>query len=171
MKLTGREIIDEGIVNNYIEDGIQQQGIDLRIDKLFKLDGVGAVTISSGTVLPKSTEVHPLRYTGQGKFNGAIIGWMLAPGVYDIEFLEGIVIPNNRVGSLKTRSSLVRQGSYIKSGAFDAGFITEKGGAMLYVYRNIIIEKGARVCQLMVDESREVGNTYDGQFQGDKQRQ
>lgn len=171
MKLTGNEIISEGIVSNYTEDGIQQQGVDLRISRLSKLDGVGAVTINNGTILPKLTEMQPLRYTGQGKFNGAIIGWMLSPGVYDIEFMEGFQIPNNRVGGYKTRSSLVRQGSIVKSGAFDAGFQTNNAGGMLYVYRNIIIEKGARICQLMIDESRKVSNTYDGQFQGDKQRE
>ncbi len=170
MKLTGKEIISEGIVKDYTEKGIQQQGVDLRVDRVFKLDGIGAVTIEHGTVLPRTVEMEPLRYTGQGKFNGAIYGWMLSPGVYDIELLEGITIPSNRIGYLKTRSSLVRQGALVESGMFDAGFETDKAGGMLYVYRNIILEKGSRVCQLIVDESREVENTYNGQFQGDKQR-
>ena len=35
MQLTGKEIISKGIVKNFAEKGIQQQGIDVRIKKIF----------------------------------------------------------------------------------------------------------------------------------------
>ena len=34
MQLTGKEIIEQGIITNYCEEGIQQQGIDVRIDSI-----------------------------------------------------------------------------------------------------------------------------------------
>ena len=34
MQLTGRQIIERGIVDNYCDDAIQQQGIDVRLKSL-----------------------------------------------------------------------------------------------------------------------------------------
>ena len=34
MQLTGKEIIEKGIISNYIEEGIQQQGIDVRVKSI-----------------------------------------------------------------------------------------------------------------------------------------
>jgi deoxycytidine triphosphate deaminase len=96
----------------------------------------------------------------------------LEPGYYEISFVESCKIPANCAMYFKTRSSLVRCGAIVHSGQFDAGFETEKMGAFLHVILPIEIEVGARVAQMIVNESYEVGLTelYDGQWQNDKQR-
>ena len=74
--------------------------------------------------------------------------------------------------AFKTRSSLVRCGADVRSGQFDGGFKTKAMGAFLKVELPIEIEVGARVAQMIVNETYEVANEdlYDGQWQGDKQR-
>ncbi len=169
MRLSGKRIFAEGILQGAEEANIQQQGVDVRIKCVSKLDKVGAIPKDGKTILPTLTPITPCRFTAKGA-DTHIIGWMLAPGIYDVELLEGVTMPNKRCGFLKTRSSLVRQGSEIKSGLFDAGFNSENMGCMIEVGRTVIIAYGARVAQLVVDESDDVENLYDGQFQGDKQR-
>ena len=70
----------------------------------------------------------------------------------------------------KTRSSLVRCGADIRSGQFDAGFKTEHMGAYMKVELPVVIEMGARVAQTLIFRTEKVTNTYNGQWQEDKQR-
>ena len=71
---------------------------------------------------------------------------------------------------IRYRSSLVRCGAIVHSGQFDAGFKTDAMGCFLQVIRPLHIEEGARIAQAIVFESNDVENLYDGQWQGDKQR-
>lgn len=163
MQLTGEQIVKNQIVTNHCESGIQQQGLDVRIDKVFQyIGGRGFIPLGGGTSLPK---YHEIDVDEGNKF-------VLMPGYYEVEFIEGCKIPNNCAMYFKTRSSLVRCGSEIISGQFDGGFKTDKMGAFLRVEIPIIIEKGARVAQMIVNETYlvEEDKLYNGQWQNDKQR-
>lgn len=159
MQLTGKQIAAEGIVYNYdAEKGIQQQGIDVRVAAIYHLIGAGEVGCK-GTKIPDAYEVM----TCEGKY-------ILDPGYYEVKLMEGVDVPNNATLHFKTRSSLVRCGAQVYSGQFDAGFNTEQAGCFIHVMRQIKIERHARIAQAIVFRSDEVDNTYDGQFQNDKQR-
>lgn len=160
MQLTGKEIIQNQIITNSIEQGLQQQGIDVRIKKVNKLSGSGVIPKEGKTLLPVYEEM-------QVSVNDS---WYLQPGYYEVEFEEGCNVPNNATLHFKTRSSLVRCGALVHSGQFDAGFKTDNMGAFLQVLNPISIQKGARIAQAIVFTSNEVSNLYDGQWQGDKQR-
>lgn len=160
MQLTGKEIIQNQIITNSIEQGLQQQGIDVRIKKVNKLSGSGVIPKEGKTLLPVYEEM-------QVSVNDS---WYLQPGYYEVEFEEGCNVPNNATLHFKTRSSLVRCGALVHSGQFDAGFKTNNMGAFLQVLNPISIQKGARIAQAIVFTSNEVSNLYDGQWQGDKQR-
>lgn len=160
MQLTGKEIIQNQIITNSIEQGLQQQGIDVRIKKVNKLSGSGMIPKEGKTLLPVYEEM-------QVSVNDS---WYLQPGYYEVEFEEGCNVPNNATLHFKTRSSLVRCGALVHSGQFDAGFKTNNMGAFLQVLNPISIQKGARIAQAIVFTSNEVSNLYDGQWQGDKQR-
>lgn len=164
MQLTGKEIIQNQIITNSIEQGLQQQGIDVRIKKINKLSGSGVIQKEGKTFLPVYEELQ------SAKLQSANDGWYLQPGYYEVEFEEGCNVPNNATLHFKTRSSLVRCGALVHSGQFDAGFKTDNMGAFLQVLNPILIQKGARVAQAIVFTSNEVSNLYDGQWQGDKQR-
>ena len=160
MQLTGNEIIQKGILTNTCEEGIQQQGIDVRIKKINKVEGNGMVPKNGKTLLPIYTQLQ----------TSANDCWYLQPGYYEVEFEEGCNVPNNATLHFKTRSSLVRCGALVHSGQFDAGFKTNNMGAFLQVLNPISIQMGARIAQAIVFTSNEVSNLYDGQWQGDKQR-
>ncbi len=167
MQLTGKQIVERGIVTGACEDGIQQQGVDVRIAKI---STVGENCLDYGFVPAKGKTVTPMCESVPCELNTNI--WRLKPGYYEIEFLEGCNIPANAAMVFKTRSSLVRCGAEVRSGQFDGGFKTKTMGAFLKVELPIEIEVGARVAQMIVNETYEVANEdlYDGQWQGDKQR-
>lgn len=166
MQLTGKEIIDFGVIQNYCEKGIQQQGIDVRVEDIYMLDRLTPGVVSSGdkkTVLPNRVKLNP---TDGDKY-------YLAPGYYELDLMEGCKIPNNMTLQFKTRSSLVRCGALIHSGQFDAGFETTQMGCFLQVLIPVTIEKHARVAQALVYQTNEVNkeSLYNGQWQNDKQRE
>lgn len=156
MQLTGQEIIERGIVYNTGEDALQQQGVDVRIQAIRKVSGIGQVPACGKTTLP-----------GYGEWEEP---GLLEPGYYEVILMEGIKVPHNASLHFKTRSSLIRCGSIIHSGQFDAGFETEQAGCFLQVNLPIFIEPHARVAQAICFESSEVNNVYAGQWMFDNQR-
>lgn len=164
MQLTGKQIVEKGIITNYCEEGVQQQGIDVRVKSILRVDRetFGVVPKQGKTKLP----------SGMIEKVDDDIFFNLEPGYYEVEFEEACEIPNNMVLNYKTRSSLVRCGALIHSGQFDAGFKTQNMGAFLHVIHPIKIEKGARLAQAIVNETYIVENEqlYNGQWQEDKQR-
>lgn len=159
MQLTGEQIIERQIISNYTPEAVQQQGVDVRVSNIKTINGIGVIPAEGKTHLPTYIDA----VTDKNR-------WILPVGYYEVELMEGIHMPNNAALVYKTRSSLVRCGAVVESGQFDAGFDTSKAGCFLIVHRPIVIEKGARIAQAIVHESAPVNNTYEGQFQGDKQR-
>ena len=167
--LTGKEIAEREIITNFEEQNIQQQGIDVRVKKISKpshvvFDAVGHIPCKGKTVKLNFEEMKPDYIRGGEKC------WLLQEGYYELEFEEGCNIPADCCLQFKTRSSVVRCGGEVRSGLFDAGFHTDNMGAFLKVEVPMFISVGARVAQVIVDSSNEVENLYNGQFQGDKQR-
>lgn len=164
MQLTGTNIIDKNIISNASVGGIQQQGIDLRVKDIRFVNekSSGYVPETGKTITPPSMSLTP--YDDKT--------FVLPPGYYEIEFMEGCDIPNDATLHIKTRSSLVRCGAICHSGQFDGGFKTENMGCFLHVILPISIDKGARIAQALVFESYPVKeeNMYNGQWQGDNQR-
>jgi len=167
MQLTGKEIVQEGIITGYDpENAIQQQGVDVRLMKINKLSGGGYIPANGKTNLPGYEEIPTDIDVTEGEI------WYLPKGYYEVQMMEGCKTPVNRVFDLKSRSSLVRCGAEIVCGQFDGGFETDHMGCFLRVDNpnGIVIGYGARIAQVRVHQSSDVDNPYNGQFQGDKQR-
>lgn len=179
MQLTGKEIVEEGIISGYVPEAVQQQGIDLRLrtvrefghyneqtksfEKNFHLDSIGVIPTEGKTKLPQSRVVEKGTYAGQ-------FGWKLKPGYYEVIFEEGCKMPNDRVMVFITRSSGVRCGVEIVCGQFDAGFQTDHMGCFLAVHEHVFIGDHARIAQTRITKTSPVDKVYNGQWQGDKQR-
>ena len=164
MQLTGKQIIEQNIIVGAVEGSIQQQGVDLRVKNIRKVNEKSSGYVPEiGKTQTPTTEETPL-YDEKT--------YVLRPGYYEIEFEEGCNIPANATLHIKTRSSLVRCGSQCYSGQFDGGFKTDNMGCFLHVILPISIDKGARIAQALVFESYPVDDDhmYNGQWQGDKQR-
>ena len=171
--LNAKQILDEGLLILEEAKGKPAQvGYDLTLKAVNKIGTkVGGNLFTEGrigkvlkdkTVLTTYTLVDTKQVDGDE-------GWLLYEGVYDITFNEGCKIPDNRVAFIKQRSSLYRNGAIINSPVFDPGFETQNMGTLLYVHETIFIEKDARVAQIYFHEC-ESAEKYDGQWQGDKQR-
>lgn len=171
MQLTGKQIVERGIVTGFSEAGIQQQGVDVRLRDVvsFTPQGIGGtpgvVPAVGKTILRdrKSISINLDR--------GPEGAWYLEPGYYEVIVEEGCKMPDNAAMVFISRSSMVRNGAIIHCGQFDAGFETEHMGFFMQVLFPIIIEKGARIAQTRIFESAPVDNLYQGQWQKDKQRQ
>jgi deoxycytidine triphosphate deaminase len=174
--LNVKQIIDEGLLLlEHTKGKPAQVGYDLSLKAVQKVGnkiGNSPYNISKGGLIGKilkdKTElttyfpIEPINLDGSR-------GWLLYEGVYDITFNEGCNIPDNRVAFIKQRSSLYRNGAIINSPVFDPGFKTEFMGTLLYVHETIFIEQDARVAQIYF-HGCDPAEKYDGQWQGDKQR-
>lgn len=170
MQLTGKSIVKKGIVYNIdTENAIQQQGVDLRLDAVYKVHDSGFIPAIGKTIIPM--EKSPVPLSSEWEWRDKEV-FELEPGYYEVELMEGCNIPNNAALIIKSRSSLVRCGGDARSGQFDGGFKTQKMGCFLEVIKPLFIERGARIAQAIVCETEVVDDEdlYNGQFQGDKQR-
>lgn len=162
MVLDGRSIIEKAMVTFSsdvlldTEDQIQPNGVDLRIDKLYEVNG--RVTI------PREGKAKSdLRAREVDPKDGY---WSITPGgLYYVDFLETISVSDEWCATLATRSSLVRAGVDVVSGLWDTGF---KGtlGCTLRVWSPVDIEWGAKLCQVMFWKSVFNGHYYTGRYQG-----
>jgi len=171
--LNAKQIVDEGLLLLENTQGKPAQvGYDLSLKAVQKIGNrIGGNMFKDGKigkVLKDKTELTTYTSESSIMLDGAE-GWLLHEGVYDITFNEGCKLPENRVAFIKQRSSLYRNGAIINSPVFDPGFETQYMGTLLYVHETIFIEKNARVAQIYFHECNGA-ELYNGQWQGDKQR-
>jgi deoxycytidine triphosphate deaminase len=175
--LNAQQILDEGLLKLSETKGKPAQvGYDLSLKAVQRVGTSLAnnpYNVSKGgkvgKVLKDKTELTTYTPVETVNLDG-VEGWLLYQGTYDITFWEGCKIPSNRTAFIKQRSSLWRNGTLINSPVFDPGFETEFMGTIMLVTETIFIEKDARVAQVYFHESTNTDATYNGQWQGDKQR-
>jgi deoxycytidine triphosphate deaminase len=138
---------------------LAQVGYDLTLKGVKKI--IGGIVMQDKTMVTDYTEVAP-NINGDGKFI-----YKLAPGTYSLTFDQGIELPANKTAFIRHRSSVLRCGGIITSGVYDPGFKVDEMGAVLLATESIIIEKGARVAQIIVFENNPA-ELYNGQWQGAK---
>lgn len=178
--LTANQIIERGIV--YLSDEAKekypvpnlepaQAGIDLHMISCSKIknDTFGIIYAdyqkdpatgkTKKTKLPSTEEVKLMK-DDEGQF------WLLDPGQYEIGFAEGCKFDTKAVGRIVHRSSVRRCGEEINSPLWDPGFYTNEMGTFLTVDNKVKIYYGARVAQMIVFETKEEAEAYDGQYQG-----
>lgn len=171
--LNAEQILEQNLIKTENSQGKPAQvGYDLSVKSINIIGkdddsnrpNVGMV-LKDKTILNNYTKVPLTNVDGYH-------GWLLHPGAYDITFHEGCKIASNRVGMIRQRSSLLRNGAIIASSIFDPGFETENMGTIMIVIATIFIEKDARVGQMYFHECDEVAEDklYNGQWAFDKQR-
>jgi deoxycytidine triphosphate deaminase len=171
--LNAEQILEQGLIKTELSKGKPAQvGYDLSAKSI---NAIGKDEFNSrpniGMVLKDKTILN--NYTPvETKTIDGVEGWLLYPGAYDITFHEGCKIASNRVGMIRQRSSLLRNGAIIASSIFDPGFETDNMGTIMIVTATIFIEQDARVGQMYFHECDGVAeeNLYNGQWQNDKQR-
>ena len=136
-----------------------QVGYDLTLKEVKRING--------GIISSDKTFVHPYvdQVTTSPEDDKEF--FMLTPGAYSLTFEQGVKLPSNKTAFIRHRSSILRCGATITSGVYDPGFEVEEMGGVLIATEPIMIEKGARVAQIIIFDNSEA-ELYDGQWQGNK---
>ena len=169
--LNANQILEESLIKLDNAKGKPAQvGYDLSIKQVNKVgnpvpNGMIGRVLKDQTILNTHTPVEKISLEGKR-------GFLLYEGVYDVIMNEGCKIAPNRVGLIRQRSSLMRNGAIITSSVFDPGFETDNIGTYMIVFETIFIEEDARVAQIYFHECFPVSEDqlYNGQWQNDKQR-
>ena len=110
-----KRIVQEGILQNVGPESIQQNGIDLRLKTIEKLDQ------DTSNLLTLEERKHCDRWFLLNS-DEEDHKYTLSPGIYDITFMEQIEIPNKMCAQILTRSTVNRGGNFITAGLYDAGY-------------------------------------------------
>lgn len=180
--LTAKQIIDNGIVNMssrfaHINLAPAQMGVDLHVVSIAKLpDNEGFSDFEPGIIYSdsiideetgkaKKAKIVKTKPCKMDTFMGRSY-WYLQPGDYEIGFAEGCKIPLNAAAIIIHRSSVRRNGAVIYSPLWDPDFHTQEMGTFMHVNVPIVIYPEARLAQMIVFESREEAEAYNGTYQG-----
>jgi len=139
------------------KEQIQKNGIDLRVDKIYKLLSFGSL-LKNEVKLPTYEEIKPEYVDGKYLY-------FLDEGTYILEFLEVIEIPKDCIGICFPRSSILRMGCDIRTALWDSGY-KGKSRVLFIAYNKVTIEKWSRVAQIIFIRNEEsVKEGYSGQYQ------
>jgi deoxycytidine triphosphate deaminase len=136
------------------EGQVQPNGVDLTLDAVFEQTTAGRIG-RDGKEIGTRRQLTP---NGDDAF-------ALDPGGYVVRYAETIEIPEDHVGFLYPRSSLLRNSCMLNTAVWDAGY-EGKGEGLIEVHHDVELERGARVAQLVLASADHEG-TYDGSYQGE----
>jgi len=139
---------------------IQPNGIDVRIDRVFKLTSPALLGATDALREPAAREeVQPDR-------DG---WWDLHQGSYVIVVKEKVNLPIDVMALGRPRSTLLRSGVAIHTAVWDAGY-NGRSEALLVVLngRGFRVQRGARVLQLVfIRLEQPAREGYRGKYQGE----
>ncbi|QZP36259.1 deoxyuridine 5'-triphosphate nucleotidohydrolase [Halobaculum magnesiiphilum] len=135
------------------DDQIQPNGVDLTVDALYEQTEAGRIT-RDGKRVGDRAEIEP----EDGLY-------CLDPGAYVLQYGEHLRIPDDHVGFVYPRSTLLRNSCMLNTAVWDAGY-EGRGEGLLQVGHRIEIEPGARVAQFVLAAADHEGH-YDGTYHGE----
>jgi dUTP pyrophosphatase len=130
---------------------VQPHGVDLTLGTVHEQVSAGRIERGDKTVGDRR-EVAP---------DGDI--FRLDPGGYVVGYAERVAIPEEHVGFLYPRSSLLRNACMLNTAVWDAGY-EGRGEGLLEVHHPVELERGARIAQLVL-AAADHADTYDGTYQ------
>ncbi len=160
MYLGGAEILkrvkESSLIEGFTEESLQGSGVDLKIAKLYELDGQARLGIND-RVMPEVREPPGENYVLQPK------------SYYLCLTAEKVNMPDDLVAFILPRSTLFRCGISLKSAVVDPGY---KGaltlGLMNETRQEFHLERGARIAQIVFSHISGEATGYGGKYQGGK---
>lgn len=161
MIVNPRYILDYKIIQgiDYPEEQLQQNGIDITLDKLFRVEGDMILGVARKR-MPNFIEILPIydEIEGCEMFD-------LEPGQsYVFNAYEYVEIPKDLMATMTTRSTFNRVGVRITSGIWDSGFRGTLGGLITTASIPVRIARDARIAQVVFHKA-ESASMYNGQYQ------
>jgi dUTP pyrophosphatase len=149
------------LLTNYLNlgDQVQPNGIDLTLKEVFTLDGPGTIPVDNAD--RKLSNLVPTPFDTSNRIH-------LPPGNYLITYNEVVSLPKDVMALGRTRSSLLRCGAAIHTAVWDAGY-SGRSQSLIVVYNKdgIILEKNARLLQLVFFRLGTATEGYCGIYQGE----
>lgn len=133
------------------ESQVQPNGVDLTLGTVFEQTHPGRIERGDKTIGDRR----------ELDADGDV--FTLSPGGYVVRYAERITIPEEHVGFLYPRSSLLRNSCMLNTAVWDAGY-EGRGEGLLQVHHEIELERGARIAQLTL-AAADHKETYDGSYQ------
>jgi deoxycytidine triphosphate deaminase len=135
--------------------------IDLRLDKLFTLEGEGYIGVEERKT-PDTVEIAPQEDENQKLFV------LPAQKYFLTKTMEEVNLPDNIAALFKPRSTLFRSGLILRTGFANPGYHGPLYFGLFNASKNNFkIEKGSRYCSVYFMEVKgEIKNSYRGQWQG-----
>jgi deoxycytidine triphosphate deaminase len=138
------------------QEQVQPNGVDLTLGAVFE-------QVESGRVGREGKTVGDRRECEPVEDDPAV--YRLDPGGYVLRYGDRVRIPEDHVGFIYPRSSLLRNSCMLDTAVWDAGY-EGRGEGLLEVYHTVELEAGARVAQLVLARA-DHEETYDGSYQGE----
>ncbi len=133
---------------------IQPNAIDMRLKKVFRIDGNDVFSIDEEHKKHRGTvEVRP---DEQGYI-------YLEPGHYEVVMENEVIIGEGEAGWVITRSTLNRNGVFITSGLYDSAFSGPIAGVMHVNVGPMKVKVGTRVAQFLLFKA-EMLLKYNGDY-------
>jgi deoxycytidine triphosphate deaminase len=130
---------------------VQPNGVDLTLGAVFEQVEAGRIERGDKTV-GRRRELDPENDL-----------YRLDPGGYVVRYGERVRIPEEHVGFVYPRSSLLRNSCMLDTAVWDAGY-EGRGEGLLEVHHPVELQQGARIAQLVLAAADHEG-TYDGSYQ------
>jgi len=137
-----------------IKDGdTQPNAVDLRLGKIFWIDGAEFVIDEDSKKHRGSVEMFP----DQDGY------YTLLPGHYEVIMDNEISVAEGEAGFVITRSTLNRNGVFLTSGLYDSGYNGVMAGVMHVNVGPMKIKRGTRIGQYL-NWTAESVSMYDGDY-------
>lgn len=143
-----------------VERQLQPNGVDVRLDRVFKITSPELLGESDSLREPAAREEMAPDADGW---------WDLHQGSYVITVRERVNLPADVMALARPRSTLLRSGVAIHTAVWDAGY-TGRSEALLSVLngRGFRVQRGARVMQLVfLRLEHPTHEGYRGKYQGE----
>jgi deoxycytidine triphosphate deaminase len=140
-------------LTNVQQKDVQPNAVDLRLDKVFKINN-DLFVLSEGSKVHRTTEPVPLIDEDW---------YRLEPGHYEVTMENIISVGEGEAGWVITRSTLNRNGLFLTSGLYDSGYSGAMAGVLHVTCGPTLIQKGTRIGQYLSFDS-ECVKLYDGSY-------
>lgn len=151
----------EGLANsrltNIAIENIQPNAVDLNLDRVWSMHGVFSIDEET-KVHRKKIEIEP---DEDGYFS-------LGRGSYEVSFAQMINVSDDEAGFVITRSTLNRNGVFVTTGLYDAGYSGSMAACLHVNADGARIKRGTRIAQYLSWKAESL-HQYDGDYGHGKQ--
>lgn len=159
---SGKFVADyiESIEGELPDEAIQANGLDLSIDKLYRVEGTPRLTNDD---YDKGQRVEMETHEDEeGEYYD-----LSSDEAYVVVYGERIEIPEDHIGLVFPRSRLMRSGANVQTAVWDSGY-EGRGEGGLTVSHSMRLNTDTRIAQMIFISTESLDEYYDGSHQSER---